>query len=139
MWPARPHLPILAALVTLAALAAGCGSSDNSSSESPSTPGRAPTATAKSPEAPPGASVRSCAGTVAGTGQLRVTGIGCDVGRGVVAVWAGKPACSSPAGASRYSCTVHGGYRCLAASTARGIAVSCSRSGRSIAFVAKRG
>jgi hypothetical protein len=100
---------------------------------------QAPTATATTPAAPPGASARPCEGTVAGTGQVRVTGIGCDVGRGVVAVWAHKPACSSPADASRFSCTVYGGYRCLGGAADRGIAVSCAHPGGSVAFVAKRG
>lgn len=81
--------------------------------------------------------MRSCKDTVAGTGQLRVTGIGCDAGRGVVAAWIGEPACSNPADTSRFSCPVEG-YRCLGAATERGIAVSCSRSGSSIAFLAKR-
>lgn len=136
---ARPLLPILSVAVTLAVLATGCGSSDNSSSESSNAAEGPPTATATTPAAPPGASARSCEGTVAGTGQLRVTGIGCDVGRGVVAVWANKPACSSPADASRFSCSVYDGYRCLGAATERGIAVSCARPGSSVAFVAKRG
>lgn len=67
-----------------------------------------------------------------------MTGVGCDVGRGVVAAWASKPACAAPAGASRFSCTI-GEYRCLAAASERGIAVSCSRPGSSVTFLARRG
>lgn len=76
---------------------------------------------------------------MAGTDQVRVTGIGCDVGRVVVAAWANKPDCSSAGDASRFSCAVFGGYRCLNAATDRGVAVSCTRPGSSVAFVAKRG
>lgn len=129
MPPAR-LLPLLTILTTLAVT--GCGSSDGESSEAETT------ATATTPAAPPGASARGCEGTVAGTDQVRVTGIGCDVGRGVVAAWASKPSCSRPAGESRFSCPVHRGYRCLGAATAGGIAVSCSRPGSSVAFVAGR-
>jgi hypothetical protein len=83
---------------------------------------------------------RSCGDTtVAGTEALRVTGIGCDVGRGVVAAWAGKSECAPAAGASRSSCSVYGEYRCLAAATDRGVSVSCARPGGSAAFVAKPG
>lgn len=137
--PRAVHLPTLAAaFVVLAVLATGCGSSDDSSSETSNASKEPPTATATTPAAPPGASARSCEGTIAGTAQLRVTGIGCDVGRGVAAMWASKPACSSPADASRFSCPVKG-YRCLAAAAERGVSVSCSRPGSSIAFVARRG
>ena len=128
-------------LVLAAALCAGaiggCGSSGGEPSESS---GGEPTARATTPSAPPGASARSCGDTtVTGTEQLRVTGVGCDVGRGVVAEWANRPACSSPAGESRFSCTVHGDYRCLGAAGERGIAVSCARPGSSVAFFAQRG
>lgn len=132
MSPAR--LPLLA-LGALLLLAAGCGSSNDSTS-STSTGER--TATATSPEAPPGATARSCRGTVAGTAKARVTGIGCDVGRGIVAAWAGKPSCAGSPGASRFSCGVYHGYRCLGAATGRGLTVSCSRPGSSVSFVARR-
>ena len=127
---------LLLATALCAALIGGCGSSGGDSSEAG---GGEPTARARTPEAPPGASARSCGNTtVKGTETLRVTGIGCDTGRGVVAAWAGDEACSSPAGESRYSCSV-GEYRCLGAATAQGIAVSCSRPGSSISFLAGRG
>ena len=122
--------PLLVALfLLLAALPAGCGSSDEGE----------PTATATTPPAPAGASARGCGETtVAGTEGLRVTGIGCDVGRGIVAVWAGKPDCSPSPNASRSSCSLTRGFRCLAAVTERGVAVSCARPGGSIAFLASR-
>lgn len=127
---ARP-LAVLPLLI-VAALLAGCGSSGDSRSEGGG-------ATATTPAAPPGASVRACGETtVAGTSGTRVTGIGCDVGRGIVAAWARKPACPPPAGASRSSCSLGDGYRCLAAATDRGIAVSCARPGASVAFLADR-
>jgi len=134
MRPAR-HLLALAALVAAFA-ATGCGSSGGDSSRS--SEGRT-TATATTPAAPPEASARNCEGTVAGTDAVRVTGVGCDVGRGLVAAWAGKPSCSSPAGESRFSCSVYRGYRCLGAAVDGGIAVSCSRPGSSVAFTARRG
>jgi hypothetical protein len=125
MSPARLLLPILAA----ALLIAGCGSSDKSE----------PTATATTPAAPLGASARSCEGTVAGTSELRVTGVGCDVGRGVVAAWANEAVCAPAGDASRVSCSIYDGYRCLGAATDRGVAVSCARTGSSVAFIAERG
>jgi hypothetical protein len=136
-------LPLLALLAAVAV--AGCGSDSGGSGYGPrdstgtATSRGEKTATATTPPAPPGASARACEGTVAGTGNLRVTGIGCDVGRGIVANWAAAPRCASPAGGSRFSCSVYKGYRCLGATTEAGIAVSCSRQGSSAAFVAKRG
>jgi len=130
-----PTRLVLAATLCAAAIG-GCGSSGGESDESS---GGEPTARATTPSAPPGSSVRSCGNTtVAGTEQLRVTGVGCDVGRGVVAEWTNKPACSGPAGGSRFSCTVHGDYRCLGAAGERGVAVSCARPGSSVAFLARR-
>ncbi|HEY5815579.1 MAG TPA: hypothetical protein VIS95_04480 [Solirubrobacterales bacterium] len=127
-----------AALLILAATAAGCGDSDGGGYGGDAG-GQAPTATATTPPAPPGASARDCGETtVAGTEGLRVTGVGCDVGRGVVATWMNAPGCIPDGGASRSSCTVHRDYRCLAAATDRGLAVSCARPGSSIAFFARR-
>lgn len=128
--PRRPLLPTLALLVVLAAWTAGCGSLDEAE----------PTATATAPRAPLGATARDCGETtVAGTEGLRVTGIGCDVGRGIVAAWAKAPGCALEGDASRSSCTVYDEFRCLAAATDRGIAVSCARPGGSAAFIARRG
>lgn len=121
---ARPLLPTLAA----ALLIVGCGSADE----------QAPTATATAPAAPPGASARTCTGTIPAAEGLHVTGVGCDIGRGVAAVWANEPSCAPVAGGSRSACAIGDGYRCLGAATNRGIAVSCARSGSSIAFIARR-
>jgi hypothetical protein len=123
--------PTVVMVVFAATLAAGCGSSGDSS---PSTGNPSPSTVT----APPGAAARSCEGVAAGAGELRVTGVGCDVGRGVVAAWVNEGACSHPASASRHTCTA-GGYRCHGARTDRGVAVSCARPGHSIAFVARRG
>lgn len=133
--------PLLSALLVAAAfavLSAGCGSSDGGSGYgSRDSTEESLTATATTPEAPPGASARTCEGAVASAKDVRITGIGCDVGLRVVAAWAGKPSCSAPTGGSRFSCSVYGGYRCLGTSAERGIAVSCARPGASASFIAK--
>jgi len=126
----------LALAATLCAVA--IGGCDSSASDSGESSGGEPTARATTPTAPPGASARACGGTPARTEQVRVTGIGCDDARGVVAAWTDEPACSSPQGESRFSCTV-GEYRCLAAASERGIAVSCSQPGSSVSFLFRRG
>lgn len=124
MPPARPLLIVLVA----ALLIAGCGSSGEQD----------PTATATTPEAPPGASARTCRGTVAAVEELRVTGVDCAVGLIVATAWTSEPSCAPAEESSRSSCSVHDGYRCLGATTDRGVAVSCARSGSSVAFLAKR-
>ena len=124
----------LAAVLALGALATGCGSSDDESSTS--TTSEPAATTSASPTAPPGATAQECGNTtVAGTSQLRVTGVGCPVGRGIVASWAKSDACA--ANSSRPACTVSSGYRCIAARTDAGLAVNCVRPGRSISFIAK--
>jgi hypothetical protein len=130
--------PSIATLAILAAIGAGCGDSEGGGYGGDAD-GQAPTATATTPPAPPGASARDCGETtVADTEALRVTGVGCDIGRGVVATWTKAPGCIPDDGASRSACTVHRDYRCLAAATDRGLAVSCARPGSSIAFFARR-
>lgn len=137
--PSR-HLPILVAFLVLSTLGAGCGSSEGGSGYgSRDSAEEPPTATATTPAAPPGASARTCEGATAGTGELRVTGIGCDVGRRVVVAWTAKPSCSPTNEASRVSCTVDQDYLCLGATTERGVAVSCARPGGSLAFTARTG
>ncbi|MGC1852177.1 MAG: hypothetical protein WA687_07045 [Solirubrobacterales bacterium] len=134
----RRYLPTLAVFFVLSGLGAGCGSSDGGSGYgSRNATEELPTATATTPAAPPGASARTCEGTVAGTGELRVTGIECVVGRGVAAAWANKPSCAPGNEASRVSCTVDEDYLCLGATTERGVAVSCARRGGSLAFIAR--
>jgi hypothetical protein len=132
-------LPIAVIAAATVALAVGCGSSDGSGYGSRDSAQEPATATATSPEAPPGSSARACEGTTARTDEVRVTGIECDVARRVVAAWAAKPDCSRPADASRFSCSLGDGFRCLGAATERGVAASCSRPGSSVAFVARRG
>lgn len=134
----------LASLAAIAVLAAaGCGS-DGSSDSGPGygpkdEAGSEQTATANTPAAPPGAAARDCGRTtVAGSEGLRVTGIGCDVGRGVVAGWSKQAACAPRGEASRASCEVDDEYRCLAAVVDERVAVSCSRQGGSLAFLAER-
>jgi hypothetical protein len=135
MGQSRHPLPALVAVALVAVAVGGCGSSGagSSSEQAMESSGSATTSTA-----PAGASAQACAGAVRGIATLRVAGVGCATGRGVVASWSDKPACAGPAGASRVSCTVEG-YRCLGAATDRGLAVSCARPGRSISFVARRG
>lgn len=138
MPPARPLRAALAALAAVL-LAVGCGSSDGDGYGAGDSTAAAPTATATTPAAPAGGAARDCgATTVAGVEQLSVTGMGCASGRDVVVRWAAEPACSPPQGASRFSCGLGGGYRCLGVATGRGLAISCSRPGASLAFLAER-
>jgi hypothetical protein len=48
-----------------------------------------------------------------------------------------EPGCRRPPGASRWGCSIPS-YRCQAVVTDRGWSVSCSRPGRSVAFVLRR-
>jgi hypothetical protein len=121
----------IAIAVLAAALLAGCGgSSDGGSSSSTEAPPSTSTA-------PAGASAHSCPTAASGAEALRVTGISCGRAERVVVAWQRSGSCAPPAGASRSGCDA-AGYRCLSTVTDRGLAVSCSGPGRSIAFVAKR-
>ncbi|HKA66626.1 MAG TPA: hypothetical protein VKG03_01840 [Solirubrobacterales bacterium] len=131
----------LAIVALAAALLAGCG---GSSSNGGSTSGGGSTRTeskasapANNSTAPVGAAAKSCDTHAVDARALRATGIPCGQARQVMYGWQRDSACSKPAGASRVSCTTRS-YRCLGARTDRGIAVSCSRAGESIAFIAKR-
>jgi hypothetical protein len=53
------------------------------------------------------------------------------------AKWEHNSDCDRPAGASRWGCSI-GAYRCQAVVTDRGWSVSCSRPGRSVAFLVLR-
>jgi hypothetical protein len=88
-------------------------------------------------KAPVGASAKSCDSYAADAEALRATNIPCDQAQQVVYGWQREPACAVPSAASRSSCLTRS-YRCQAARTDRGLAVSCSRAGESIAFTAKR-
>jgi hypothetical protein len=67
---------------------------------------------------------------------LRASGVTCDQARRLADGWQRQGACSSPAGASRVACS-SGPYRCTGTRTGRGTAVSCSRPGRSVAFLVR--
>jgi hypothetical protein len=128
----------IAVLATVAAL--GCGSGDSgpaqTNARSQGSTGQQ-TAAEEPGGGPAGAAAHSCTSGAAYVGGLRVTGVDCGAGQAVAAAWSGNASCASPAGSSRFACSVRG-YRCLGAATERGVAVSCARRGRSIAFVAKR-
>jgi len=135
---ALPSVPI-AVLMTVAVVGCGSGGSEPAQTTAHSQSATRPQTAAEEPGegAPAGAAARSCGSAEAGVRDLRVTGVECDTGRAVAVVWSGNAGCESPAGASRFACSVRG-YRCLGAATERGVAVSCARPGRSIAFVATR-
>ncbi len=127
--------------VLATAVLAGCGSGEpgqtqattqaQSTTETQSTTGEPAAA------GPAGAAARSCGGGETGLEDLRVTGVDCSTGQSVAAAWKRRARCASPAAGSRFACSVRG-YRCLGAATERGVAVSCARPDRSIAFVARR-
>lgn len=55
----------------------------------------------------------------------------------VRAAWERNPDCKRPPGASRWGCSALS-YRCLGVVTDRGWSISCSKPGRSIAFIVRR-
>jgi hypothetical protein len=121
-----------AALLLVAALAllAGCGASGEESEThtvvNPSPPARTSTV--------PGGLAKACPGD----GQLRVSQVSCAQGRKVAIAWKRNPQCSSPRGASRYSCKT-AGLTCLGAEADAGIVVSCAGPGRSVSFISRPG
>jgi hypothetical protein len=117
--------------ILAAALPAGCGGSSGSSSTATTPPPRA-----SAPAAPAGASAAACPGG-SGAESLRATGVSCRQARRLLLGWRRQTGCSPGAGVSRSACST-GSYRCLATRTARGVAVDCSRPGRSVAFVIGR-
>jgi hypothetical protein len=128
----RLAVPIVIAVLAVALLG-GCGSSDDDGSD-------ASTATAPKSagqKAPAGASARECAGKVGAATALRATGLSCKQAKALTAAWARDKSCVPAEGASRSSCKLEGDYDCLAAMTGRGLAVSCARPGRSVAFTIK--
>jgi hypothetical protein len=130
--PARLAAPF-AAVLFVAALATGCGSSSDDSTRSERNAAPPPSSSG----APVGASARSCDSYASDATALRATNVSCGQARQVMFGWQRQGSCSTRAGASRSSCLSRS-YRCLATRTDRGIAVSCARAGRSIAFIAKR-
>jgi hypothetical protein len=130
---------VLAALaIAISSTAAGCGSSSEETTGAGVTTAAPPASTSTTPgqEAPVGVRAKSCNGTGSG-GEVRVTGVSCELGRSLVAGWYKDGSCSGPKGASRTSCAL-GRFTCLGAVTARGIAVTCAAPGRSVAFIGRR-
>lgn len=123
-----------ATVVLTAALLAGCGGSGDGGSE----PSTQATSSAQGSSAPAGASAQECKGGAGAKLKLRATGISCSEGVDLAKDWKADESCVPAAGASRSSCEIAGGYRCLSVVTDRGVSVSCARPGRSIAFTAKR-
>jgi hypothetical protein len=130
----RLTIPI-ALLACLALPLAGCGSSSEGTGTTPTSEPPASTSTAPGQEAPAGASTTTCAGGTS-SGEIYVTGISCKLGRELVAGWYKDSACPPAKGASRTSCKL-GKFTCLGAVTDRGVAVSCARPGRSVAFTGR--
>jgi len=129
---------LLAFFMAVAVVGCGSGGSERPQTTARSQSANRPqTATEETSGAPAGATARNCGSGAVYIGDLRVTGVGCGAGQAVAVIWSGSENCASPAGSSRFACSVRG-YRCLGAATERGIAVSCGRPGRSIAFVARR-
>lgn len=135
---------LAAVLATLlaAALAFGCGSSGggDGTSGAPATETAPPAREGYrgGRQAPAGAASRSCETRAVDAGRLRATAVSCDEARRVMLAWQRAEGCGLIGDASRGSCAVRS-YRCLSTKTGRGVSVSCSQSGRSIAFLARRG
>lgn len=129
-----------AALLVLAVLApvavAGCGGSSGESSSTET--GLEPPGSATTSTAPSGIRTKTCVDERLDPPEVVVIGGSCAPARQTVTGWEAKAACYSPAGASRFACTV-GNLRCIGAATARGIAVNCSRPKLSISFLSRRG
>jgi hypothetical protein len=120
----------LAAPIAIAALAAallgGCGGGS----------GEGSTGTGGA-TAPIGATAHSCETRAVDAQGLRATGISCAQARQVMFGWQRDSDCVATGSASHSACTRRS-YRCIATKTERGLAVSCSRSGGSVAFTARR-
>jgi hypothetical protein len=129
------RLAIPFAIVALAAaLLSGCGGSSSDDGTAGSSTQSSPASTST---APVGAAAKSCDTYAVDAEGLRAAGLSCKQARQVMYGWQRQPACAKPAGASRTSCLTRS-YRCLGARTDRGIAVSCARSGESVAFIVKK-
>lgn len=131
--------PLLIAVLAVALLG-GCGSSSEETEGSETAPSaqNSEGREAQGSPAPTGASAEACDTYAVDAEGLRVTGLSCKQGRQVMLGWQRAEGCGLIAGASRGACSVSS-YRCLATKAGRGISVSCSQPGRSVAFLAKRG
>jgi hypothetical protein len=138
----RSSIAILLAVLALAVAAAGCGSSsDETSGTSPETQSNPPASTSTTPEkgqeAPVGVRAERCGEGATSGGEVRVTGVSCELGRSLVAGWYKDSACSKPnKKSSRTSCRL-GKFVCQGTVTDRGQAIVCARQGQSIAFIGK--
>src|SRR4029077_2132704 len=101
--PLAAFAAVIAAMVTALAIA-GCGSSsdDTSSTET----GLGPPGSSTTSTAPSGIHTKACVDEDLDPPEIVVIGGSCGDGKRTVAAWEGKSSCSSPAGASRYACTV---------------------------------
>jgi hypothetical protein len=134
-----PRLATLLVLVFAVSVLAGCGGSSSDETAETRTGTATGEVTVPGPaEAPAGATAKSCETFATDAEALRATGIPCDQARQVMYGWQREGSCALPSGASRGGCLTRS-YRCQAVRTDRGTAVSCSRAGESVAFVAKRG
>jgi hypothetical protein len=122
----RAPAKALAALGAAAILAAGCGGSGSDSA-----------GTTESASAPPLSAAAEDCGAGGGAKDLKAVGLDCGAALAVAREWSAEAGCEVPAGASRSACGLRD-WRCLSVRSTRGIAVSCARRGRSIAFFADR-
>jgi hypothetical protein len=125
----RLAAPLLIAVAL--GLLAGCGDSSSSEESTGASPG------AGAPAAPTGASARPCPVGDPDVVGLRATGVSCAEARQVMSGWRRARECDKGGGASRLGCSLRS-YRCQATATDRGWSVSCSKPGRSIAFLIRR-
>ncbi len=135
-------MKLAAVLLLVCALLVGCGGGGQSST-APAPRQGAPTSkegTPKktgSPNAPSGSKVVACSGGGSQTVRLRATEVDCGTARATMQRWERGHACVLGS-SSRGSCSVDG-FRCQAVRVDRGAAVSCSRPGADVSFIAKRG
>lgn len=131
-------LPVVA--IALVAIAGCGGSSENTATEGASTTetGLGPPGSGTTSTAPSGVRTKTCNDDRLDPPEVVVIGGSCGQGKQTVTGWEAKVACYSPAGASRFACTV-GKLRCVGTETERGIAVNCSRPELSISFLSRRG
>jgi hypothetical protein len=80
--------------------------------------------------------VVGCGGSGNGSGSTSTKGAKA-AAREARADFLAEPSCKRPAGASRWGCSV-GSYRCQGVVTDHGWSISCSRPGRSVAFILHR-